>query len=90
MQKLHPKHAPLLIALIMSLMMGFLMSGLVTFFNTGLVDGFVSIWLHAFVKVWPIAFALLFVLRPLVMRIVALLVGSSSSNLNPQHVSKDD
>lgn len=73
MQKLHPKHTPLLVALIMSLMMGFLMSGLVTFFNTGLISGFISIWLHAFIKVWPIAFALLLVLRPVVMKIVAKL-----------------
>lgn len=73
MQKIPARFAPLLIALLMSLMMAFLMSGLVTFINTGLKPDFVSIWLHAFIKVWPIAFGLLFILRPLVMKIVGAL-----------------
>jgi hypothetical protein len=74
MQKIPARFTPLLIALLMSMMMAFLMSGVVTFLNKGLSQNFVSMWLHAFIKVWPIAFSLLFVLRPLVMRLVSYLV----------------
>lgn len=71
--RFHAKYAPLLTAFLMSMLMAFLMSGLVTFLNTGMNPHFVSIWLHAFIKVWPVAFALLFILRPMVMRMVAYL-----------------
>ena len=58
----------------MSLFMAFLMSGVVTLINQGYSAGFLEQWMHAFVRVWPIAFSLLFVLRPLVMKIVSRLV----------------
>ncbi len=57
------------------------MSGLVTFFNAGLVANFIDVWLHAFIKVWPIAFGLLFVLRPVVMKLVMLLTSAPQSSM---------
>lgn len=57
------------------------MSGLVTFFNAGLVANFIDVWLHAFIKVWPIAFGLLFVLRPVVMKLVVLLTSAPQSSM---------
>jgi hypothetical protein len=53
-----------------------MMSGIVTLINQGWFDGVFSQWMHAYVRVWPIAFVLLFVLRPLVTKIVARLVQS--------------
>lgn len=78
MLKFHPKHAPLLVAFFMSCFMAFLMSGVVTLINQGFGDGYFSQWMHAYIRVWPIAFVLLFILRPLVMKIVAALVTQPS------------
>lgn len=74
MPKFHPKHTPLLTALLMSCFMAFLMSGIVTLINQGYSEVFFSQWMHAYIRVWPIAFCLLYVLRPLVMKIVARLI----------------
>ncbi|MGL4767453.1 MAG: DUF2798 domain-containing protein [Formosimonas sp.] len=75
MHKIHPKHTPLLTALFMSFFMGGLMAGVVTLINQGYSPMFFTQWASAFVRVWPIAFVLLFILRPLVSKIVAALVA---------------
>ena len=77
MPKFHPKHTPLLMALFMSCFMAFLMSGIVTLINQGYFDGFFAQRMHAYIRVWPIAFVLLYILRPLVTKIVAYLVKSN-------------
>ena len=74
MPNFHPKHTPLLMALFMSCFMAFLMSGIVTLINQGLFEGFFAQWMHAYIRVWPIAFGLLYILRPLVTKIVSALV----------------
>lgn len=74
MPRIHAKHAHVLFAFFMSCFMGFMMSGIVTLINQGLSTQYLMQWMHAFVRVWPIAFVLIFLLRPLVTRIVSNLV----------------
>lgn len=71
--RFHPKHSQILFSFFMSCFMAFLMSGVVTALNQGVGAGFVGQWMSAYIRVWPIAFVLLFVLRPLVSKIVAAL-----------------
>lgn len=70
MKKLSKKHTPLLFSIIMSLFMGFLMSCIVTFINQGFSAQYIRQCLGAFVRVWPFTFILIYLLRPVVIKIV--------------------
>ncbi len=69
------RHANLLFAGLISLLMVFFMSGIIVAINRGLGAGYIGAWMHRFIIAWPIAFALVLVLAPRVRALVARLVS---------------
>ncbi len=74
------KLAPALISLIISGLMSLMVSGFATFKALGLVAGFFGIWMSAWFPAWAIAFPALFILRPIVTKLVMDNVRGSSGS----------
>ncbi len=71
--KIHKKYSHLLFTLIMSFLTAFIMSGaLVALFSVHDAP-FILQWMRAFIHAWPIAFPVIFVLGPIVRKIVSAL-----------------
>ena len=73
--KIPQKHANLLFAFIMSVLMATLMTCIVTLKLTGLNAGFFIRWLHAFLTAWPIAFPAILLLAPITRKLVTRLTS---------------
>jgi len=72
--KIPKKYEGILFAFVMSLLMALLMSAVLTLVFTGLDKPFITRWMNGFVHAWPIAFPSIFVIAPLVKKIVAALI----------------
>ncbi|HSI24079.1 MAG TPA: DUF2798 domain-containing protein [Methylotenera sp.] len=72
--KIPKKYEGILFAFVMSLLMALLMSAVLTLVFTGLDKQFVVRWMNGFVHAWPIAFPSIFIIAPLVKKIVVALV----------------
>lgn len=72
MKKLPGKYAGVLFSFYASGIMVLLVSSLLVSINTGLDSGWPMRLLRAYVITWPIAFLTLLVVRPLVMKLVAM------------------
>jgi hypothetical protein len=74
-RKLPPRFAPVLFALILSGIMSLLVSGIATARAVGVTDLFLYKWITAWLFAWAVAFPGVFVLAPLVRRVVERLVA---------------
>lgn len=74
--KVPKKYEGILFAFVMSLLMALLMSGVLTAVFTGVDKFFFAHWMNGFIHAWPIAFPAIFVIAPLVRRIVAALIAT--------------
>ena len=72
--KLHPRYTPAVFAFYMSGIMAFLMSCIIVAVQTGVAPGYWSRALHSYIVAMPVAFVCVLLVRPLVMRLVALTV----------------
>ena len=68
--------APLVFAVLMSVLMAFIVTSMVTWVNTGIGGDFVLRWMHAFLVAWPVAGSCILIFRARVQRIVNQLVAS--------------
>ena len=72
--KLHHKATPYVFALYMSSIMALLMCFVITAANGGLNEGYLDNVLKAYQLAMPVAFVCVLMVRPVVMRLVALTV----------------
>lgn len=72
--RLPARLAPLVFAFWMAAIMALLMCTVITVANTGVDAGLAGRVLHAYALAMPVAFACVLLVRPLVMRLVALCV----------------
>ena len=72
--KLHRRFVPVVFSFYMALIMAMLMCATIVGLQTGLGVGYWGRVLHAYVLAMPVAFACVMLVRPLVMRLVALTV----------------
>lgn len=68
------RFAPIAISLLLSGCMSFLVSGVATYRAVGLPEGFFGLWMSA----WAVAFPTMFLLRPVVTRLVMSVVRETS------------
>lgn len=73
-RKLPPRLMPVAFAFYMSAIMALLMCTVITIFNTGMGSGLLTRIGHAYLLAMPIAFGCVLLVRPLVLRLVALSV----------------
>ena len=77
-KKLHRRFTPLIFALYMSLIMALLMCSTIVALHTGFGPGYWrDVW-HTYVLAMPIAFGCILLVRPVVMRLVAMTVQAHS------------
>ena len=76
-RKLHPKATPYVFAFFMSSIMAMLMCFVITAANGGLDDHYLSNVLNAYRLAMPVAFICVLIVRPIVVRLVALTVHSA-------------
>ena len=68
------KYHRLVFAFFMALLMSCLMSLVISVFNVGLVDNIIFIWLKAWGFAFCVAFPAIFIISPLVHRLVAVVL----------------
>lgn len=73
-RKLSARATPYVFALYMAAIMALLMSFVITAANSGIQQDFLSNALHAYQLAMPVAFLCILVVRPVVIRLVALTV----------------
>lgn len=64
------KNPRFLFPLFMASTMGFIMSGTMTFIHLGLSPNFLSLWMHSFIAAFFVAFPTIFLVAPLVQKLV--------------------
>lgn len=74
--KLHKRYTPFVFAFYMAGIMAFLMSSTIVAANSGLGSGFLQRVLSAYALAMPVAFCCVVLVRPLVLRLVAITVHS--------------
>ncbi|MEG2050085.1 MAG: DUF2798 domain-containing protein [Comamonas sp.] len=74
--KLHKRYTPYVFAFYMAGIMAFLMSCTIVAANSGLGSGFLQRVLSAYALAMPVAFCCVVLVRPLVLRLVAITVHS--------------
>ena len=73
--KLSAKYTPQVFAFFMAAIMALLMSGVIVAANSGLAAGYIFRVLNAYKLAMPVAFICVLLVRPLVMKLVALTVA---------------
>lgn len=73
-RKLSSRATPYVFALYMATIMAFLMSLVITAANSGIDNDYLSNALHAYKLAMPVAFLCILVVRPIVIRLVAMTV----------------
>ena len=73
-RKLSARATPYVFALYMATIMAFLMSLVITAANSGIDNDYLSNALHAYKLAMPIAFLCILVVRPIVIKLVAMTV----------------
>ncbi|VEF11464.1 Protein of uncharacterised function (DUF2798) [Pseudomonas fluorescens] len=73
-RKLSPRATPYVFAFYMAAIMAFLMSLVITAANAGIHNDYLNNALHAYKLAMPVAFLCILVVRPIVIRLVALTV----------------
>ncbi len=73
-RKLHRRYTPFIFAFYMSAIMALLMCATIVAAQSGLDSGYLLKVLNAYLLAMPVAFFCVIVVRPLVMRLVALTV----------------
>ncbi|WP_285420311.1 DUF2798 domain-containing protein [Pseudomonas sp. efr-133-TYG-5] len=73
-RKLSARATPYVFALYMATIMAFLMSLVITAANAGIETDYLSNVLHAYKLAMPVAFLCILVVRPIVVKLVALTV----------------
>ncbi|WP_248741929.1 MULTISPECIES: DUF2798 domain-containing protein [unclassified Pseudomonas] len=73
-RKLSTRATPYVFALYMATIMAFLMSLVITAANSGIESDYLSNALHAYKLAMPVAFLCILVVRPIVVKLVALTV----------------
>lgn len=68
------KHHRVVFSFFMALLMSGIMSFVISVFNIGLVDNIVSVWLKAWVFAFMVAFPAIFIISPLVHKLVSLVL----------------
>ena len=68
------KHHRIVFSFFMALLMSGIMSFVISVFNIGLVDNIVSVWLKAWVFAFMVAFPAIFIISPLVHKLVSLVL----------------
>ena len=68
------KYRPIVFSFFMALLMSCLMSLVISIFNVGLADNIMFIWLKAWGFAFSVAFPAIFILSPLVHKLVALVL----------------
>ncbi|UOM36801.1 DUF2798 domain-containing protein [Acuticoccus sp. I52.16.1] len=71
---MHPRFAPYLFSLFLSGFMSFIVSGIATVRAAGLVPHLPWVWLEAWLTSWAVACPVVFVVAPMVRRLVASMV----------------
>ncbi len=71
--RLHPRHASVLTAVLMSAIFAFIMSGLLTLINLGPVRGFIGIWMANYALAFLISAPTAIVVLPIVKKAVSFL-----------------
>lgn len=71
--RISPRFAPVLFSAILSAVMVAIVSGYVLVTTQGIQAGFLTMWLRSGLRTWPIAFPTVWVVAPLVRRVVARL-----------------
>ncbi|UQS16673.1 DUF2798 domain-containing protein [Pseudomonas sp. HS6] len=74
LRKLSARATPYVFALYMATIMAFLMSLVITAANSGIESEYLSNALHAYKLAMPVAFLCILVVRPIVVKLVALTV----------------
>ncbi|SHH63261.1 DUF2798 domain-containing protein [Pollutimonas bauzanensis] len=74
-RKLHRRYTPFVFAFYMALIMGLLMSATIVAVHSGFDSGYWLNVLRAYLLATPVAFCCVIVVRPFVMRLVALTVN---------------
>lgn len=74
LRKLSARATPYVFALYMATIMAFLMSLVITAANSGIESDYLSNALHAYKLAMPVAFLCILVVRPIVVKLVALTV----------------
>jgi hypothetical protein len=69
MRKIPKRFSGHLITVLLGFFMSFLMSGVVTYLSVGIIDHFLLLWLANWGKSFVIALPILFVVRPIVMKL---------------------
>lgn len=77
--KLHHRTAPIVFAFFMAAIMAFLMCGTIASVNGGVTADLPRRTLEAYTVAMPVAFICVMLVRPVVVRIVALLVHPAQS-----------
>jgi hypothetical protein len=72
--KLPARYTPQVFAFYMAAIMAFLMSGVIVAANAGIKEDFLARVLHAYQLAMPVAFCCVLLVRPLVMKLVAVTV----------------
>lgn len=73
-RKLSPRATPYVFALYMATIMAFLMSLVITAANSGIDNDYLNNALHAYKLAMPVAFLCILVVRPIVIKLVAMTV----------------
>ncbi|QXZ11973.1 DUF2798 domain-containing protein [Pseudomonas sp. AO-1] len=73
-RKLSSRATPYVFALYMATIMAFLMSLVITAANSGIDNDYLSNALHAYKLAMPVAFLCILVVRPIVIKLVAMTV----------------
>ncbi|MEI7049332.1 DUF2798 domain-containing protein [Pseudomonas koreensis] len=73
-RKLSPRTTPYVFALYMATIMAFLMSLVITAANSGIDNDYLGNALHAYKLAMPVAFLCILVVRPIVIKLVAMTV----------------
>jgi hypothetical protein len=68
------KYHRIVFAFFMALLMSCIMSLVISIFNVGLVDNIIHIWLKAWGFAFSVAFPAIFIISPLVHKLVALVL----------------
>lgn len=79
LKKLPRRYTPLVFSFFMALIMAALMCTAIVALSTGIGAGFWGRMLHAYMVAMPVAFFCVLLVRPLVMKLVALTVESTPS-----------
>ncbi|MBD8553203.1 DUF2798 domain-containing protein [Rhizobium sp. CFBP 8762] len=75
-RKLHPRYTPFVFAFFMAGIMGLLMSSVIVAASSGIDASFPNRVIEAYVLAAPVAFFCVLLVRPVVARIVSLIVRS--------------